>query len=151
MKTLAWKEFATVAPDLAAFAERRLKGRVAYLATLRADGSPRVHPVTPHVGEGRLFIYMEPSSPKVLDLRRDGRFALHCTVEDTSGGEGEVVVRGHASIIEDPATRATLFDIARGEGFHPEERYVVFEFCIAAVSSTTYEDDRPVRRSWKTS
>ncbi|MGH2405330.1 MAG: pyridoxamine 5'-phosphate oxidase family protein, partial [bacterium] len=50
---------------------------MAYLATLRGDGAPRVHPVTPIVGEGRLFLFMEPTSPKGHDLRRDGRYALH--------------------------------------------------------------------------
>jgi hypothetical protein len=38
---------------------------VAYLGTLRADGSPRVNPVTPIVGE-QLFLFMEPTSLKGL-------------------------------------------------------------------------------------
>lgn len=149
MNTPAWTDFAAAEPELAAFGERRLTCRVAYLATVRADGSPRIHPVTPHVGDGRLFVYMEPSSPKVGDLRRDGRFALHCTVEDTSGGEGEFIVWGYATLVDDADLRARLFAIAREEGFHPKDRYVVFEFGIGSVLSTTYEHDQPVRRSWK--
>ncbi len=43
----SWAEFARQAPELAAFGEARFRSGVAYLGTLRADGSPRVHPVTP--------------------------------------------------------------------------------------------------------
>jgi hypothetical protein len=39
--------------------------------------------VTPILGENRLFIFMEPTSPKGHDLRRDGRYTLHCSVADS--------------------------------------------------------------------
>ena len=61
---MIWDEFATAAPELAAFGLKRLETKVAYLATLRRDGSPRVHPVSPFVADGHLFVYMEPTSPK---------------------------------------------------------------------------------------
>ncbi len=67
-----WQEFAAAAPELAAFGERRFReAEVAYLATVRPDGSPRVHPVTPVLCEGNLYLFMEPTSPKSQDLRRD--------------------------------------------------------------------------------
>ena len=47
----SWQEFAQRAPELAAFGKTRFQSEVAYLTTLRLDGSPRVHPVTPIVGE----------------------------------------------------------------------------------------------------
>ncbi len=59
-----WKMLQGAAPGLAAFGEARLSSGVAYLATVKTDGSPRVHPVTPILGDGRLFLFMEPSSPK---------------------------------------------------------------------------------------
>jgi hypothetical protein len=58
-----WQEFAVAAPDLAAFGYQRLVRIVAYLATIRADGAPRVHPLVPHIGQGRLFVYIDPTSP----------------------------------------------------------------------------------------
>ncbi|MCA1555037.1 MAG: pyridoxamine 5'-phosphate oxidase family protein, partial [Chloroflexi bacterium] len=73
-----WANFAAAAPELAAFGAQRLHGSVAYLATIRPDGAPRVHPVTPIIGEGHLFVFMEPTSPKGKDLQRDNRYALHC-------------------------------------------------------------------------
>lgn len=144
-----WQEFTGATPELAAFGTQRLEGKVAYLATLRADGAPRVHPVTPHVARGYLFVYMEPTSPKAHDLRRDSRYALHCSVEDTSGGEGEFSIRGQAQVIDDPTVRAALFEAAKAAGYHPQDRYVVFALSIENASSTIYEGGQPIRKRWK--
>src|SRR5262245_12386902 len=101
---MSWQALETAQPALAAFgAERLLGSGVAYLATVRADGSPRVHPVTPIIGQGRLFLFMEPTSPKGKDLRRDPRYAMHCSVSDSSGGSGEFYVSGQARFVEDTA------------------------------------------------
>jgi hypothetical protein len=89
IRVLSWADFGKEAPHLEAFGCRRLERRIAYLATIRADGSPRVHPVSPFIGDGCLAVYMEPTSLKSADLRRDGRYSLHCAVEDNEGGEGE--------------------------------------------------------------
>ena len=100
----SWLEFAQHAPELAEFGKARFQSGVAYLGTLRADGSPRVHPVTPIIGE-QLFLFMEPTSPKGKDLQRDARYTLHCSVEDSSGGDGEFYVRGRATLTDDPLLR----------------------------------------------
>lgn len=144
-----WQQFTAAAPELAAFGTQRLEGKVAYLATIRADGGPRVHPVTPHIARGCLFVYMEPTSPKAHDLRRDGRYALHVSVEDTSGGEGEFSLRGQAQIIGDPTVRAALFEAAKAAGYHPQDRYVVFELGIESALSTIYKGGETIRKRWK--
>jgi hypothetical protein len=59
-----WNELVDDEPELAKSAAARLAGGVAYLATTAHDGAPRVHPVTPIVGSGSLFVFMEPMSPK---------------------------------------------------------------------------------------
>ena len=75
-----WSEFEAATPQLAS------KGRallyqygppLGYLATVRADGGPRVHPFCPIVAEGGLSAYILRHSPKGADLRRDPQFALH--------------------------------------------------------------------------
>jgi hypothetical protein len=144
-----WHEFELASPDLAAFGYRRLLGRVAYLATLRADGAPRLHPLVAHIGQGRLFIYMDPASPKVHDLQSDARYALHCSVEDADGGQGEFSLRGRADLIDDPTLRARLFESARADGSNPQDRYVIFELSIEAAASTIYNGDRLVRDRWQ--
>jgi len=92
---------------------------------------------------------MEPTSPKVKDLRRDPRYALHCAVEDNAGGQGEFCVRGHAAEVPDASGRDQAFEQARAIGYHPLERYVLFELKIAEAMSTLYEGDRPERLKWK--
>jgi hypothetical protein len=142
-----WKTFASATPDLAAFGAQRLgnESGVAYLATVRGDGSPRVHPVTPIVSENSLFLFMEPSSPKSNDLRRDGRYALHCAVEDMDGGAGEFVVSGKAVLIEDDQIREQAIQAA---GYAPKPRYILFELMIEASSSTVYSEHGILRQQW---
>jgi hypothetical protein len=40
---VSWRKFEFAAPELAALGSARLTGRIAYFATIRADGAPRVH------------------------------------------------------------------------------------------------------------
>jgi len=47
-----------------------------FLATVRPDGSPRLHPMWPLLTEDELLAFIIPS-PKQADLRRDGRYTLH--------------------------------------------------------------------------
>ena len=49
---------------------------LAFLATVRSDGGPRVHPMCPLIAESGLFAFLIPS-PKRDDLLRDGRYAMH--------------------------------------------------------------------------
>jgi len=75
-----------------------------YLATIRADGGPRVHPVSPAVLDGRLYLFVLVKSPKVDDLRRDGRYALHSWPKPfTNDGfdDEEFYVSGRATAVAD--------------------------------------------------
>ena len=71
-----------------------------YLATVSAAGAPRVHPVMPFLVDRRLELFLVPS-PKLDDLRRDGRWALHSTASETVSDELELA--GRATVIDDPA------------------------------------------------
>ena len=143
---MTWKIFAEQQPELAAFGAERLNGKVAYLATVRKDGSPRVHPMTPIIGQGHFFVFMEPTSPKGHDLRRDGRFAIHCAVSDNSGASGEFSIAGRAQLVVDAELRALAASLA---SYTPAERYILFEFDIESAASTIYPEDRAVRQLWK--
>ena len=143
---MSWRALEEKNPELAAFGALRLHGQVAYLATLRKDGSPRVHPMTPIIGQGHLFVFMEPTSPKGHDLRRDGRYALHCAVSDTSGAGGEFTVSGQAQFIDNLELRALAVQLAP---YSPAERYILFEFSIESATSTVYEGEGIIRQRWK--
>lgn len=143
---MSWKTFESQSPEMADFAKTRLHNKVAYLATIRKDGSPRVHPFTPIIGEGHFFVFMEPTSPKGHDLRRDGRYAVHCSVSDTSGESGEVIVTGRAKFSEDPEARAQAVRVCP---YQPAERYILFELEVEHVLITEYGDAGTVRKQWK--
>ena len=143
---MSWRALEDKNPELAAFGVSRLHGQVAYLATLRKDGSPRVHPMTPIIGQGHLFVFMEPTSPKGHDLRRDGRYAIHCAVSDTSGGSGEFTGSGQAQFIDNPELRVLAVRLAP---YSPADRYILFEFSLESAASTVYEGERIIRQRWK--
>jgi general stress protein 26 len=142
---MTWKLLEDQRPDLAAFGLERLNGKVAFLATVRKDGSPRVHPMTPIIGEGYFFVFMEPTSPKGHDLRRDGRYAIHCSVGDTGGAGGEFTIAGHARLVEDSELRVVA---TRLSSYAPADRYILFEFDIESATSTIYEGDQVLRQRW---
>jgi hypothetical protein len=138
-------EFAQQAPEFAEFGLARFQSGVAYLGTLRADGSPRVHPVTPIIG-GQLFLFMEPDSPKGKDLQRDARYTLHCSVEDSSGGAGEFYVRGRATMSDDPVIREQA---VRASSYVPKEYYILFMFTIEFAFMNSYADGKSNSRRWQ--
>ena len=141
----SWKEFAEQAPAFAEFGKARFQSGVAYLGTLRPDGGPRVHPVTPIVGE-QLFLFMEPTSPKGKDLQRDPRYTLHCSVEDSSGGSGEFYVRGHATLTDDPLLRQQA---KRASSYNPQDRYVLFVLAIDFAFMNSYVDGNANAQRWQ--
>ncbi len=104
------------------------------------------HPVTPIIGEGRLFLFMEPTSPKGQDLQRDGRYAMHCSVENSSGGGGEFFIAGRARLVEDPALREI---VTKASSYTPADRYILFELNPEHARSTIYDGGNPVRKSWR--
>jgi hypothetical protein len=79
---VSWAEFAAAMPEMAA-AGRRLLYQfgpgLGYLATVRPDGGPRVHPVCPHVAEGALWVFVGETSPKFRDLARSGALTRSST------------------------------------------------------------------------
>jgi len=145
---MSWQSLADAAPALAAFGAERLHDQVAYLATLKADGSPRLHPVRPVVTAGHLFVFMEASSPKIRDLDRDPRYALHANAtSDTPWDLREFVAEGFARRNDDPEVRATA---NAGSAFPRDERLLLFDLDVGSALSTTYgADGQPQRRRWR--
>lgn len=132
---MSWKALAAENPELAKYGLSRFESRVAYLATIRKDGSPRVHPVTPFVANDRLFVGMEKSSPKGWDLRREPRFAIHCAVEDDEGGMGEFSIAGTARFAESIAGLTLAKENAPYEW---SDSYILFELSVEKALSKVY-------------
>jgi len=150
---VSWSDFAAAAPDLAEVGQRQLTQfgvGLAFLATVRVDGAPRLHPVCPVVSHGRLFVLITPESPKRQDLVRDGRYALQPFPQPKPGSD-EFYVSGRARVIADEATRAAVLQDARHMADASE---AVFELAVERVLHTRWENVltpqmRPVRRTWR--
>jgi len=143
---VAWGGLVAQAPELAEFGARRLASAPAYLATVDDSGVPRMHPVTPIIGEGRLFVFMEPTSPKGHDIIRRRVYALHCGVPDVNGTGGEFYVRGRGERVDSQQIRAFA---SRAATYEPHDRYVLFELRIADARCNGYADVQlPQPQSW---
>jgi hypothetical protein len=106
-----------------------------------------VHPVTPIIGGGRLFLFMEPTSPKVNDLVERHFYALHNGVPDTHGSGGEFFVSGEARLVHESESRLVA---ARASSYEPADRYVLFELDVAGARCNGYGDVQlPAQRSWR--
>ena len=106
-----WGEFERAQPGLAD-AGRALLYQfgvgLAFLATVRRDGGPRVHPMCPLIHDGGLYAFIVPG-PKQADLHRDGLYALHSF--PCEGNEDAFYCTGRAQAVDDPATRRPLAEL----------------------------------------
>jgi hypothetical protein len=145
---MSWQVFADAAPEMAAFGAERLHDQVAYLATVKPDCAPRLHPVRPIIASGRLFLFMEPNSPKRGDLERDGRYVLHGTATgDQPWDLREFSVEGTARRVTDPDVRRS---VNTGSAFPRDDHFVLFELTVNAAFSTVYRSDgQPLRLRWR--
>ncbi|APE19205.1 pyridoxamine 5'-phosphate oxidase family protein [Mycolicibacterium pallens] len=97
-----WRDVQTAAPEFAARVQRLFDARKhKTIATLRADGSPRISGIEATFDNGELTFGSMPNARKGADLRRDPRFALHsATVDPVEGAEaewpGEAKIAGRA-------------------------------------------------------
>jgi hypothetical protein len=78
---------------------------ISYLASVRRDGGPRLHPVCPIIAGGRLFSAIPQMSPKGWDLRRDPRCVIHAL---PGCADDELCIRALAHEVSDDATGALV-------------------------------------------
>lgn len=168
-----WAEFETQAPDVAAVAHRLWPGvialsrgdpvplgadsfAIAYLATVRRDGAPRLHPFCPVVAGGRLLAVIPRSSPKGHDLRRDPRCVIHAM---PGPDDDELCIRATATeVTADPQALAVVRGVVARSGvggmIESASRDPLFEFDLQQVDAATWVDvgqpgTHAVRRQWR--
>jgi hypothetical protein len=142
-----WRTFEAEAPQLAAATKARLTATKHHvLATLRADGSPRVSGTEVQFHGDDLVAGSMPDSVKARDLRRDGRFALHANPGDGSMEGGDAKVAGRAVEVTDPRELAAY----AGE-VEPPEPFHLFRFELeeAVLTSLHPAGDRLVIETWR--
>jgi hypothetical protein len=151
-----WGDLGAVRPDIAAAGRRLLYSfgiGLGFLATVRVDGGPRVHPICPVLTESGLYGMIVPG-PKLEDLRRDPRYALHGETYPPPHQDDAFYVTGIAVEVTDPAlweriasqmlAERNLTD--RWPGF---EAQVLFEFRVdrCLVTLTQAADGLPAGHS----
>ncbi len=138
MTGVSWGEFAAAAPDLAAAGQPLLYQfgpGLGFLATVRGDGGPRLHPVCPFLHDSGLYVFVVPS-PKQEDLLRDGRYALHSFPPEDR--DDEFYVTGQALAVLDPERIAQAAITQAGTGIGRFEPDVLFELRIERVLHAAY-------------
>jgi pyridoxamine 5'-phosphate oxidase-like protein len=112
-----WREIEQETPELAARVREAFgRAKHATMATLRADGSPRISGTeVEFTDDGNVRLGSMPGAVKARDLLRDPRLAVHSpTAEPGEGGAdwpGEAKVAGTAVAQPDREDGAHLFDL----------------------------------------
>ena len=145
----AWREIEQAEPEFAARVRRLFDaGRHKTIATLRADGSPRISGIECEFVDGELRFGSMPGARKGADLERDPRFALHGpTFHPEEGNEREWP--GEAKI----AGRATPAGPVASEGAdesteQPEGRMFVADISEVVITGLNDEATMLVVESW---
>jgi hypothetical protein len=141
----AWAELEIQEPDLATFGRERFEGKVVFHATIRCDGAPRLHPVSPWFGAGLLLVAFRARSPKNDEVALDGRYAMHSAIDSDNheGAGGEFLVRGWMERVspEHPGAVAVPYEV-------PYE-LAVYACSVEEAVGTTYDGPTPIYRRWK--
>lgn len=144
-----WRRFEEEAPELARFVRGRFQQHtLGFLATLRADGAPRISGIEPWFSRGQLLLGMMPGSLKAADLLRDPRLALHSASIDKDVAEGDVKLNGIA-VPASPEDYQALGEATGGE--HEPGGAHLFKVDLTLVSSLRIGDpaDHLVIESWR--
>jgi hypothetical protein len=153
---VTWGEFRALRPDLAEAGVGhfyRYGVGLAFLATVRPDGGPRLHPMCPVIDDEGLFAFLIPS-PKRDDLYRDGRYAMHCFPPEDN--EDAFSITGRARHVDSPPARDRLAEQFLRErswtspppGFDQQE---LFEFHVEGcllTETTGHGDPDPQHTVW---
>ena len=121
----AWHDVESAEPEFAQRVKALFEAhRHKTIATVRADGSPRISGIEAAFEDGELTFGSMPAARKGADLRRDPRFALHsATVDPVEGSEahwpGEAKISGRA-MTAGPTTEGPAGDL-----FHADIAEVV--------------------------
>jgi len=139
-----WGEFATLAPEMAQ-AGRGLIYQfgpgLGYLATIRKDGGPRLHPFCPTICGDGLYALIGPS-PKRYDLLRDGRYAFHTFPKEEVDDEFNLM--GRVRRVDDPEERAAVLEAYLSTGATSSGDEIYFELQIERALLSIYAG----RPSW---
>jgi len=141
---VAWGAFEDAEPEFAGRVRALFDaGRHKTIATVRADGSPRISGIECEFVEGELQFGSMTAARKGADLRRDPRFALHGpTFHPVEGKEaewpGEAKIAGRAVVAGSVSTEEGS-DESAGDLFRADITEVVVTRLDAAATKLVVE------------
>lgn len=140
-----WKDVEAAEPEFAARVRAILDAhKHKTIATLRADGAPRISGIEVQFVDGMLTFGSMPGARKGADLRRDPRFALHSASVDPVEGD-EAAWAGDAKVAGRAVHAGTLDGGTPGDLFHTEVEQVVLTGLNATASALVIETWTPGR------
>lgn len=146
----SWTEVDAAAPELAAAVRARFEAHgLGLLATLRADGFPRLSGVEPLFDLGELWLGMMTNSRKGLDLRRDPRCALHNATTDKDVHEGDVKITGRGIPVTGDELEAYKAAWLTHRGSEVPEPFDLFRIDVYELARITPAGDHLVIESWR--
>ena len=141
-----WTEFEQQQPALAAAGKAMFYQHglgLGFIATVRRDGGPRVHPLCPVISTAGLHVIIQPG-PKLGDLRRDGRYSLCSEVFAPPREDDGFAVTGTVAEVTD----ADVKNVVRsqviadfGEPWPDYDSLTVFELLIDRALLTLTQPD----------
>jgi hypothetical protein len=136
------------APELADAVRQRFAAHPHHvLATLHADGRPRVSGSNVMFTDGVLWVGSMPGARKAQDLGREPRCALHSAPLDATLPDTAADARVEAVAERlDPAAAGSLVAAAFGDEGPGEGEY--FELLVTALSLVSVDGEEMVVRSW---
>jgi hypothetical protein len=147
----SWSEVEAAAPELAERVVERFQSTgLGLLATLRADGSPRISGIEPLFALDELWLGMMHGSRKAADLQRDPRLALHNATEDKQVTNGDARISGRAVEITDEESFERFNRAFQGEtGYSPPPPYHLFRVDVTELMFLKPGGDHLVIEWWK--
>jgi hypothetical protein len=146
-RMVSWNEVEKSEPEFAAKVRRLFDAhKHKTIATLRADGAPRISGIEAQFTDGELTFGSMPHARKGADLHRDPRFALHSATsdppdDDSSAWPGEAKIAGRAYFAE----ALDGSDEPEGELFRADVHEVVVTALNAEGSALAVESWHPGR------
>ena len=119
------------------------------LATLRADGAPRVSGIEMSFVAGEPWLAGMPGSVKFTDLRRDPRFALHSGSAEPASFTADAKLSGRATQVLDDDERRRFAAAAGVQGDHLG--FELFRVELDQVVLVALDDEKTalVLSSWR--
>ena len=142
----AWRSIEEAEPAFAGRVRRLFDaGRHKTIATVRADGSPRISGIECEFVDGELRFGSMSGARKGADLQRDARFALHGpTFHPEEGKEGEWP--GEAKIAGRAVPAGPV--VADGEGEEADGELFIADITEVVVTGLNPEATMLVVESW---